>query len=305
MNGASLNKRLIEPTSSTDFFGLLDNWRQDIIELRLVGMASFYDTPSLLNKVRGALGKVLLSSGSLAVRQRRPCDWSRCCAAEVFFAKKPQIQIGPYFSEITKPYVLNAGKKGMDLIIRIRIFGFAREWTNEIAPALIQALLLHVHWRKLAGRSVRYIPAKLEVLTPRVTFAAPITRPQPPDLVRLVFTTPLDAERGTLEGKPHLVFERLAGRIIMLARWHDIEISVPWQELEQAWLRCDYQLESGSVGSAVRLGGHRFKNSVIADQTISIEGDLKQLWPLLIIGETTNVGRGASIGLGQYVLFSQ
>ncbi len=300
MSGYALNRRLLEPEHQSDFSGLAQSWRQDIIELGLAGMAGFSSSPTLLNKVRGALGAILLESGSQAVRERRPCDWSPSCAAEVFFGRKPQIQIGPYRSEITKPYVLYAGTKGQDLTIRMAVFGFASDWVRELTPALIQALQSRVRWPHLAKDAHNFIPAKIEVLAPNIISNASIELPRVPGEVEIEFLTPLDAERGSLEDRPYLIFERLALRVFMLARWQGVKIEVPWQELEQAWLGCEYVLDNGPFGGAVRFGGHKFKNSVAANQTITVKGDLERLWPLLVIGERVNIGRGASIGLGRY-----
>lgn len=302
MTGLALNNRLLHPTRRTDFFGLLVDWQQDVIELQLAGMAAFCSAPAVLNKVRGALGNILLESGSQSVRDRRPCDWSPPCAAEVFFAKKPQIQIGPYFSEITKPYVLSLGQKGQDLVVRMRVFGFARKWTREVVPALVQALNSRVQWRQLAGKSKTFVPSNIEVSAPRTVLAHPIELPAKTNSVRLEFQTPLDAERGTFHSKPHLIFERLTGRAIMLARWHEIEIDVPWKHLQQIWLACDYQPDTQSLTSFTKYGGHNPKNRIVDNQAIYIEGDMEQLLPLLAIGENANVGRGASIGLGRYRL---
>ncbi len=297
MSGFSLNIKLDSPAQKVDFYGLAKEWRQEIIEIRMVGMGVFSSSPSLLNKVRGALGAVLLESGSFAVRERRPCDWRTTCAAEVFFGKKPQIKIGPYCSEITKPYVLYARREEQDLVIGMSVFGFACEWIRELTPALLQALQARVRWQDLSKDRNGFIPKKIEILEPYIKLHNPILLSEDPKSVEIKFLTPLDAERGGLDSRPYLIFERLMLRISMLARWHYIDLNTSWDLLEVDWMACDFSL---FIPEKVRYGGHKFKNNTALEQTVVIEGNLKKIWPLLVIGEQVNIGRGATLGLGHY-----
>lgn len=300
MTGAALHQNLLQPREAAGFLGLVEAWQDEQISITLVGMAGFSNSPTLLNKVRGALGEVLLQSASAATRQRRPCTWSPTCAAEVFFGQKPRLSIGKFESHIPKPFVLSAQTQGANLLIGMKVFGFARWWVGEVAAALVVALRDYVRWKNLAKDNNIFVPASPDILRWKIVSGKPVVLKQVPDEIRVEFMTPLDAERGSPESRPQLLFERLARRQIMLARWQGIKLETDLDVLETDWLSCAYELEF-STAKAVQ-GGHKFKNKVATDVTFTVRGNLKRLMPLLVLGERTSVGRGASIGLGAYRL---
>ena len=300
MTALALDWRLTRPRRKASLLELTGAWRQDVITLRLEGMAGFAAAPSLLNKVRGALGSVLLEGASPAVHARQPCTWNPPCAAEVFFGRRPALRIGPHVSEITKPHVLFASVDGACLIIGMRIFGFARDWTPALVPALVQALQKRVKWRLLARDGGLFTPRRVTVIGACMETSGRVTLTPAPRAVTLVFEAPVDAERGCIKEQPFLVFERLARRIFMLARWHDVELDEDWQELESHWRSLDCSVSTRAASP--KRGGHKFRNAVVSSQTVLIEGCLAPLWPLLALGAHTNLGRGASIGLGCFAL---
>ena len=305
MTGAALNHRLLRPDRKMDFSGLASVWREERIQMRLAGMAGFACSPSLLNKVRGALGCVLLESASGAVRERRPCTWSPPCAADVFFGAKPQVRIGAFSSEISKPWVLKARQDEEDLIIAMTVFGLAQGWTGEVAAALVTGLQSRVRWRDLAKDRQLFVPASPEIIERRFITIEKINIPLAPQRICVEFRTALDAERGTPDERPHLLFDRLVRRVSLLARWQGVEVVTDLDILQEDWRACAYDVENWSgrdSGRPERRGGHKFKNRLACDGAMTIGGDLQRLWPLLVIGEHTNVGRGASIGLGCYGL---
>jgi len=303
MTGYSLNQRLLRPLSKVDFFRLAEMWQEVTITIEIIGMGGFASSPSLLNKLRGAMGAIFRESGSDPVQNRNPCNWSPACASEVFFGIRPRIAIGASASEITKPYILFAHQKGRNLLVGVSVFGTARDHIPEVRAALVQALRTRVRWRQLAKDRGLFVPASIEISNLSTVETNSITLPPTPRQIRLEFASPLDAERGQLAENPNLIFDRLARRLYMMARWLDAEISTDWTSLEQSWLNCTCWLPDQDVSSGKFPGGHKFKNKVVRNQVVSIQGDLAQLWPLLVIGERTNLGRGANIGLGKYTVF--
>jgi len=282
---------------------LVGLWHREIVEIALAGMGAFADRPSLLNKVRGALGDVLVAAGSDAVRAKRPCDWSPPCAAEVFFADKPALRIGSFASQISKPFVLAAGRRQQELVVRATIFGFATDWTRVVAEALAYALREKVRWHALAKDDGLFVPRTIEIKRLRVSTAQGLRVGPAPREAVVAFVTPLDAERGSLDETPHLVLDRLARRIALLARWYDVALDPLWDDLERAWLACDYEIADEARGAS-STGGHKFRNRVTEARSVTISGELAGLWPLLVIGESTHIGRGANVGLGRYRLMA-
>lgn len=301
----AINARLLAPSRWLSFTELAQIWSRDVIEVTVSGLGAFSESPSLPNKIRGALGRTLLEGASSAVRARRPCDWRPPCAADVFFGEKPTIQIAEFSSQIPKPFVFAAVPKGQDLIVRMTVFGFATEWSRTVAEALASALRTRVRWTVLAQDRALFVPAPIEIRRLRISSKKGLAIPAVPNSVQVHFRTPLDAERGSLEDRPHLIFERLARRLTMLARWHDAALDLSWGDLEAAWTACDYDLLDDGLDAPnykARKGGHRFRNAVTPAPVVSVSGDLAKVWPLLVIGESTHVGRGATLGLGRYCL---
>ena len=298
MTGIALNQRLANPSMQTDLRGLADIWVQHRIVLGLIGMGRFSSAPSLLNKVRGALGRVLLQMGSADVGKGRPCIWSDTCAAEGLFGAKPTIRIGAFRGEITKPYRLTQKRKGEDLIVSLDLYGFARVWRHEVKWALLFALREFVDWDLLAKDNGFFVPKCVHVSEP-VLLEIPIHE-RDCTHVRLLFQSPVDAERGSIFQRPDLLFKRLSLRLSMLARWHEVTLQEDWQALQRKWQDFDYFLKPCVSHSNFSIGGHKFRNHVNAPQTIEIQGPLGRSATMLALGENTGLGRGAMIGLGDY-----
>lgn len=302
MTGAALNHRLATPSRQVDLAGLCDIWQHRRIVIRVIGMGRFATAPSLLNKVRGALGHVLLQMGSDDVLDRMPCDWTETCAAEGLFRPKPIIAVGPQHPEITKPFRLSAKRYDQDLIVALDLFGFADVWRDEIKWALLQSLRKHVDWRALAKDDALFVPSRIQVAEPVVQ--AVYLSKLDPELrqVRVVFQTPIDIERGDLREHPQLFFERLFIRVGMIARWHEVELNESWNGFKALWDRLEYSFLGTENGSMQKVGGHKYRNQIRVINKMEIEGNLNRLTFLLTLGEAIGVGRGATIGLGNFEL---
>lgn len=305
MTGATLDSRLIGGRAATCVHDYTAAWSHDEIEVRLAGMADFADCPSLLNKTRGALGCVLLASASEAVRDRRPCNWTRPCAAEVFFGARPLVRVGDHDSEIAKPFVLAAEAVGADLAIRLRVFGLARDWSGTVAEALVAALRDEVRWHLLARDLAR--PAPCVTVIEGVRLATLIGLPPPtaaPATAEIAFRTPISAARGDPGRDAGLLSAAMARRLALMAPWHQVSAAAIHPALVAALAfveratpvrRQDHEQKS-------TLAGHRYLNRTSAPARLALAGPSVATVTALRMSELTHVGRGASLGLGSFVL---
>ena len=277
-------------------------WRMEEITIALPGMAAFAGSPSLGNKLRGALGNTLLGSASQAVRDRKPCDWSHTSTAELFFGRRPLIRLGDHDSEITPPFVFSHyGHGSGELIVRLIIFGEACGRTAAIADALVFALGNTVKWHKLAKDGPRFIPK------PIVPDSVVVTQPALSEMsaekdagFSIVFLTPIDGERGDAQNEPALVVERLARRIALVAPWHGVSLQRTFQSLLDELRSVPVQgVEPTSVVSPV-VGGHRITNRLSPPLRLRFRSESPWFRKVIAMGAHTHVGRGASLGLGRY-----
>jgi len=304
MSAAQLYQRLGSPPESVNIVALAERWQFRVIEICVQGLGAFVELPGLLNKIRGSLGEALLASASDAVKQERVCLWTPCCAAEVFFAQKPTIEIGlrDYRAQIPKPFVLAAERHGsQDLQITLTIFGVAEYWTQAASEA---ALRHRVHWHKLAA-GVYFVPAKICVESVKVrAYQSGLTR-RVPDECRLSFITPLDTERTEITDNPHQVLKKLLIRVALMARWQGLGLRGDLDGLYADWQKLECNFVGPVHKSSMRLDSGRNNQTGFRDVTMSelaIAGNLASLWPFLLIGETTHIGRGAVKGLGRYTI---
>ena len=202
-----LARRLARPSLRLSLDGLCRAWFVQTIEARLPVLGALAGkAEDLLPKVRGAWGRRLLEGASPEAVAEQPCPWEPPCARDVFF--REQIRAGR--EAIPKPYAFEADRDGPDLIVRLKVFGFASAWTPAVADRLAEALNSHVDWRALSGMT--------NLRAPRVTDLAVRTlqglSPEPaPRTVTLRAVTPFEDEAGRLADEPWSVVARAARRL--------------------------------------------------------------------------------------------
>jgi CRISPR-associated endoribonuclease Cas6 len=203
---------------------------------------------------------------------------------------------------IPKPWVLTLDRSRQDLVVRITLFGFAMEWAGAVAHALATALQHGIEWKERAPGI--FLP-KPVVGQLDIKASDHGLLPRRRQTASLDFVTPLDAAGDDPLDRPATVIGRLARRIDLLARWMDVEIDADWPTLAASWNDLDFQ--TGGFARAPPLdrksgrGQHRFQVRLMAG-SLGLGGELDPFWPLLVLGQSSHVGRGATAGLGRYVL---
>ncbi|MHB1166843.1 MAG: hypothetical protein ACYC3K_16735 [Candidatus Nanopelagicales bacterium] len=304
MTALALDFLLTKGAAEGDLRDLRDAWRMDEIEIALPSMAGFAVSPSLGNKLRGALGAVLLESASAAVRNRRPCDWPRTSSAEIFFGRRPLIALGRHGSEIAKPFVFSVAAAGDgSLVIHLRIFGHARERTAAIADALVQAVRGSVRWADMTKDGPRFLPAVIDPEFVKIaTGKGCADMARVPEAAEMTFVMPLDAERGDIAREPRFVLQRLLRRLALLAPWQGISLRGAFPALLEAAERVEVEVVEETSVASIASGGHRMANRLSPPMRLRLSGGIEPIWPALVIGEQVHIGRGASLGLGRFRL---
>ena len=287
-------RRLAEPARRLAPRDLAGAWFVQAIEARVPLMGVLARRTDVLPKVRGAWGRCLMKGASREAIAQRPCPFEPPCALDIFFREQlPSRRHGA-----PKPYVFEADKDGADLIVRLKIFGMACDWTLVAAERLTEALTSQVDWRGLSGVG----NAVVGVTALEVRTMQGIETPAAPGAVSIRLVTPFEDEQQRMADDPASFVARLARRVSGLALWHEAEIDVMWSELAADWAACDYRILSpGHIGVGRASRGRVFAQAALGGE-VEITGPLERFWPLLVIGQTTGAGRGAGHGLGRYEL---
>jgi hypothetical protein len=305
--GTALAARLLDPAARVPLAELPAHWVTATVEATVPGHGALAGDLVLMGRIRGALGRVLMDGASRAAIAGRPCDFDPPCALDVLF--REQARTGKH--GVPKPWVLALDRHGLDLVVRITLFGFAIDWAGAVGQALATALRRGVDFRERAGGGHDRLflpPPEVSHLAIR---EAGVAMPRPRDTVLLDFLTPLDAAGDDPLDRPASVVGRLARRIGLMARWMDVVIDADWPALAAHWnaLPCDpaglarETLDSRSGRQRDdRTGGRRRFARPLLSGTLAIGGDLVPVWPLLVLGETCHAGRGGTAGLGRYRL---
>lgn len=305
MTGAALDLDLLRGRALEGVADYAAAWSQDEITVRLMGMADYAACPSLLNKVRGALGQVLLAGASQAVRDRRPCGWTQTCAAEVFFGARPLIRVGGHDSQIAKPYVLSARARGADLEISIRIFGQARAWSSAARLALTSALQERVFWDHLARDLPRPAPHKGVISDVRCDSTEGLADGRDGALAaEIAFATPVSAARGDPGADHTLLWPAMARRLALIAPWHGLTAASLYPELVSCLAELTVEAGSAPPRNTGRLdrAGHRYLNRTVYPPRLKLGRVSPDALAVLRMAQASHIGRGATLGLGQIVL---
>jgi hypothetical protein len=214
--------------------------------------------------------------------------------------------------EIPKPYVFGLYGDGADLVVRLTLFGFATDWTEATADALIRACR-----DKLSLGRPLYV-------TDRAFWSEEgVAAQQAPDALLLAFETPLHIRRKNALKAEHqaaagrdraddgdIGFETIAtslgNRISSLARWQDAAVDANFRQLKALAKACRTQITDRVPDGWRRFSRPQQRWIQMRGQRrlVLIEGDLAPFMPLLTIGETTYVGSHVSLGMGRYALLT-
>lgn len=302
MSGASLDLLLTRNLRAGTITELFDAFIFDDVEFTLAGMGAVARASSLLNKVRGALGEVLLDSASGARRARSSCTWTQTSAAEVFFGKRPLARLGSHDSELAKPFLLSArASEAHELIITLRVFGLARDRTSALVEAMARALT-KVRWADLARDGNWVLPTPIVLADVRcliarrlecLNFAA--------HSAVLTFLSKPDADRADIAERHKSLAERLARRLALMAPWFGLAADKVYDSVAGALATTSIETLD-YLPTDIEKGGHKMRNQLSAAPSFAISNLSPDVVKVLAIAEKSHIGRGANIGLGRFRL---
>ncbi|EJW09345.1 hypothetical protein A33M_1555 [Rhodovulum sp. PH10] len=299
---SALAARLLSPAAAVPLDALSACWVTATIEATVPGHGALAGDLVLMARIRGALGRALMEGASAEAIAEKACPWEPPCALDVLF--REQVRSGRH--GVPKPWVLALDRRGLDLVVRITLFGFAIDWAGAVGHALVTALRRGIDFHDRAAGL--FLPAP--TVSRLVVRENGIASPPPRETVLLDLVTPLDATGDDPLDRPASVIGRLARRIDSMARWMDVSVDADWPVLAAHWNALDYdaggllrdRLDSRSGRQRDGTGAHRRFARPLLSGTLAIGGDLAPVWPLLVLGETCHAGRGATAGLGRYRL---
>ena len=293
--GQGVAERLLQPARTVGVEDLAAGWFTGRVRLLVEGFSAPVPPIQLAGRVRGALGAALQAGASTEARAGRACPWLPPSALDILF--RTQGRITPAL-EVPKPYVIAVERDGPALAVELALIGFASDWLEEVAAALVHA------WREL-------IPdAKGSRIVDRTfTVTEAVAVPAPADTVVLAFASPLelrwrDGPPASAQEALTSLLTSLGNRVTSLARWQDAAVDADWRALkqrasglevaclatvEEAWTR-----RSSRQQRRIPMQGDR--------PVLRLEGDLAPFLPWLAIGATTHVGSHAALGMGRYRL---
>ena len=299
---------LVDPVSCMSASEFANQFSCHQFDFHLKGLGVLFASPALLVKGRGAFGQVLLQGASEAVQRGRPCDWTPCCASEVFFAPKPRVSLTPETgdsNQIAKPFVLSAHRHGQqDLIIRLTIFGAATHWSQVASQAMATALRHRIDWQ-LLSEGHYFVPRQTELASVKQRQKSATPAQEGTEECVLSFQTPVDSERSSLVDHPEKLIEKLLIRVASMARWYGVKLTDNIAELRADARNLVYTFDSPPLVNRIRIDAgrseqHGFREAALLD--LRIAGDLHAFLPFLRLGEVMHVGRGAVKGQGRFAL---
>jgi len=297
-----LANRLLTPLETIPLSELPSRWFHQHIHVTVAGAAAVADDLALTGRIRGAWGQELMRSASPEALADQPCPWDPPCALDALFREQGRLTSR---LALPRPYVISARRaEGRDaLIIRLSLFGFATDWSDGAAEALTAALRYGDPLRLgRPGTAVQLPPLHRTIRTLDACLV-----PADPGLVTLDFRTPVAfrSAGGAQRPNARTLIASLGNRVSGLARWLDCAPEADWRGLAEhaETVSC----EADTMVPAVWHRRSRRQDGRLIPVTgwygsLTLQGQLEPLLPLLVLGQTCHAGSHSAHGLGCYDL---
>jgi hypothetical protein len=293
-----IRRRLLTPMRQVDLAELAAIWTVHTIRFRLAGLGRLAGMPALPGRLRGAFGKALMAGASDEALAGKPCSFDPPSAFEVLFRKQGRLTPG---LDLASPWIILLDTQRGDLVVSLRLYGFAVEWAPAAAEAMTRAVRELVDWRDMAGGRgpvARSIERRADT---RVGCEAPAGR----DGLDIELVSPLVVTGHDARDKPEGLLPGLGARISALARWHDVALEerVDWSAIKQAARRLEYVFTETAFVTWRRTSERQRRVIPMGGVTgrLTISGVIgAEIALLLAIGETCCMGADTTLGCGRF-----
>lgn len=298
--GGAVRDRLLSPERPVNLPGLCEQWFATDITVRIAGASKMVGDPGLPGRIRGAFGAALLESASPEAASGQPCPWSPPCTFEILFRKQGRMEAG---FEFPAPWVVLVDPDGRDLLVTLRLFGFAADYAPAASEALLSALGSRLD---LAGSTGFFLP-KREINSRTIEAESSLDFSSADQEFILDFLAPVVLSSTSPITRPQSLISALAVRAAGLARWHDLRLEIDRDELHSSIDQLDLEWSNArdihwTRGSnrqqrTIPMGGH------VGQLCVSGTGDaIAFVAPLLAIGQSAFIGADVAFGCGRFVL---
>lgn len=315
-----LDAMLQSPHSVVDIATLLDVWQHEDLVFTCARPPGMEDAPNLGERIRGALGKKLEELRDVT---DMPAREQFGAAHDALFFWIPCTVLGPKTSvEVASPMVLSAHMDAHYVVVRLRLFGFARAHAPAVYIALMAALNGGI---KLRNPEAGTHPAPLPTGFGRGDIMArPQSHYQPVTVLSAhphrfdgalhawntgsasrakikILSPVVIRNRHDVQKEPASVLHSMVRRAMALAPWFgcmlDVDVAGLRQAVEGLELRERFHNQSwlwfSSREQGVPRHVHGFGGHLVAT------GQLAPLLPFLQLAPSTHVGGSCAKGFGQ------
>ncbi|WP_110030322.1 CRISPR system precrRNA processing endoribonuclease RAMP protein Cas6 [Hoeflea marina] len=285
------------PAAIVDLDGLAEAWFETDIIWTIAGSSAAIGDPGFPGRVRGAFGAELMDGASPEALAGQPCPWEPPCAFGVIFQKQGRMDPG---LEFPGPWVIEVDAEGADLLVTLRLFGFATDYAGAAAEAMGKALTARLDY---AGSSGQFFPRPHVIA--RTILARPGLALSPPSAPVLDFLSPVLLTSIDVIEHPRSLLTTAAARIAGLARWHDLELSLDRAALVDLSHRLDF-FWLDAVGLRWKRRSRKQNREIRMAGTIgrlAIDGsepDLHLAGRIFAFGQRCHIGADAAYGCGRF-----
>jgi len=212
---------LTEPQLQLAVEDMAEHWYIRDYKVRVKDYGVLWDKPSMLTRLRGAIGNATMSGASTQSLANNSCPWNPPCLNDLFYGPKPNSGIRG--QNYPNPYILMSDRIGQDLILTLRVFGFANEWLPVIRSNFLAAVRQNIPW-SIIGKDA-FLPKETEISYSNEVISVQVPKVIP-STVLLRFTTPFDCKNYDPLNKPLSLCRSIRERFQMMARWHSVDIDM-------------------------------------------------------------------------------
>lgn len=294
-----------KPTISVASEELPELWDTTLVSVIFERPPDFDDGPSLGGRIRGALGPALkqVAANRPYYKTNRLRYNNMPSAFDALFGSSLLNvgQVGQIFYNPARPFVLFVESlKQSRSRVSVRLFGWARYWSEDIKRALIISLENGI--TVYSGSRVR---ARLKILQSELVSERPLEKIKDSSETHFLFRSPVRFDRaGRLALDLSVLLSSLTSRAASLAAWHGFVIDVDGISMArdaQSLVLSNVDMMPCPWHRVAVLGRIRKRQipmlGLLGKATLT--GNIGKFAPFVALAQSCHLGSYTSFGLGQ------